>query len=211
MNADMRSWSRNLSVLALAALAAGLVPSESSALLVEDFESYADSAALEAAWFDGTATPVQLLESGTVHGGSQAMSFAYDHSIDAFNSVILDLGVAQDWSAYDTFSIWVYGNPLNSSESVGMALSDGTVVLGQSIAPAMTQIDAWTRLDFDLSGYSSLASVLWIGVGTGAEDGGAGTIILDDFSVVALPEPQTGLLMGSGLLALAVRRRRTRA
>jgi hypothetical protein len=85
--------------------------------------------------------------------------------------------VAQDWSAYDTFSLWVFGDPLNSSESVGMALSDGITVLGQSIAPAMTQIDAWTRLDFALSGYSSLASVLWIGVGTGAEGGGTGTIL----------------------------------
>jgi len=211
MNADMRSWSRNLTVLGLAALAAGLVPGEAFALLVEDFESYADSAALETAWFDGAATPMQLLESGTVHGGSQAMSFAYDHATDAFNSVILDLGVSQDWSAYDTFSIWVYGDPLNSSESVGMALSDGVVVLGQSIAPAMTQIDAWTRLDFDLSSYSSLASVLLIGVGTGAEDGGTGTIFLDDFSVLTVPEPHTGLLVAGGLLALAIRRRRARA
>jgi hypothetical protein len=208
MSAGMRTWRRNLTVLALAALAAGLLPGEGSALLVEDFESYADSPALAAAWFDGAATPVQLLESGTVHGGSQAMSFAYDHSTEAFNSVILDLGVAQDWSAYDTFSLWVFGDPLNSSESVGMALSDGILVLGQSIAPAMTQIDAWTRLDFDLSGYSSLASVLWIGVGTGAEDGGTGTILLDDFSVLAVPEPQTGLLVAVGLLALALRRRR---
>jgi hypothetical protein len=91
-----------------------------------------------------------------------------------------------------------------------MALSDGIAVLGQSIAPAMTQIDAWTRLDFDLTGYSSLSSVLLIGVGTGAEAGGTGTIFLDDFSVVTLPEPHTGLLVGSGLLALAVRRRCTR-
>jgi hypothetical protein len=207
----MRSWSRNLCVLALATLAAGLAPVRASALLVEDFESYADSAALQAAWFDGASTPVQLLETGTVHGGSQAMSFAYDHSTDAFNSVILDLGVAQDWSAYDTFSLWVFGDPANSSESVGMALSDGVVVLGQSIAPAMTQTDAWTRLDFDLSGYSSLASVLWIGVGTGAEDGGTGTLFLDDFSVLAVPEPQTGLLVAAGLLVLAIRRRRARA
>jgi hypothetical protein len=201
----MRGLSRLLAVLTLAA---GLVPAQAVALPVEDFEAYADSAALEAAWFDGAGTPVQLLEGGTVHTGSQAMSFAYDHSSDAFNSVILDLGLAQDWSAFDTVRLWIFGSPLNSSESVGISLSDGVVVLGQSVAPAMTQTGAWTRLDFDLSGYSSLSSVLWVAVGTGAEDGGTGTVLLDDFSVLALPEPGTGLLVGGGLLVLAVRRRR---
>jgi hypothetical protein len=200
----MRPWSR---ILAITALAAGLAPAEAPALLLEDFESYADSAALEVAWFDGAGSPVQSLETVTVHGGSQAIRFAYDHSVEAFNSVILDLGVAQDWSAYDTFRMWVYGDPSNSSESVGMALSDGVVVLGQSEAPAMTRIGAWTRLDFDLSGYTSLSSVVLIGMGTGAADAGTGTIIVDDLSVLTLPEPRTGVLVAGGMLVLGLWRR----
>lgn len=199
---------RLYSGLTIAALLLALWPSRAQALFLEGFEGYADTPELEAAWVDGTGSPVQTLETSIVLAGSQALRLDYDLPPFSYDSVVLDLGTSQDWSAFDTFTMWVHGDATNSVENVGMGLASATTTLGQSFAANQSIVDSWQQLSFDLSGYSSLTDVRFIAVGLNAVDGGTGTVYFDDLSIIATPEPGSALLLGLGLWILAARRRR---
>ena len=61
-------------------LVQGLGPNVPGVRTIDDFESYTNTAALEAAWVDNTGNPVQTLETVIVNQGGKAMRLDYDTS-----------------------------------------------------------------------------------------------------------------------------------
>jgi hypothetical protein len=216
-------------IISAFALMCGLMASSSLALNVEDFESYANTGALEASWVDTVNTmaldddppvltefPIQTVDTSTFHDGSQSMKLRYNLSADPYeNQIQFEFEANQNWLAYDTFSVWV------RSEDGETSLEKLTIQLknefGETLGGAErnTQIgDAWTEWTFDISGFSGLGAVRRISIDVSAVDEangfGAGTLYFDEMSVVsAIPEPGTMALMilgGVGML-IAVRRK----
>lgn len=200
-------------------VATAVATSKACALGVEDFESYANTAALSTAWFDTAGSPVQTLEigeTGFVHGGSKAMKLQYDCGPDPFlNQWTYSFGSNQNWSGFGQFNMWVRSVAgATSLEHLTFQLKDefGNPLGSSTIS---TQIgNTWTPWDVNLSGFTNLANVRQISFTVSAFDVvngyGAGTLYFDDMSVAAIPEPGTfGLMLLGGLgLVVAVRKSR---
>ena len=107
-------------------------------VVIDDFESYADSAALQAAW-PGTSIPggggasntaTSLIDVGTTDG--QALRVDYNNGADPFFSqTAIDFGTPQDFSIYDTITVhyqpYFDGPPFaNSLEDIEIKLESST-------------------------------------------------------------------------------------
>lgn len=194
-------------IRALATLCVVFVPVAAPALVIEDFEGYADTAALEAAWVDQVGSPVQTLETTILYEGSQALRLDYASGVGSLRHA---LSPDQDWTAYDFFQLWVYGDPTNSSEGISLGLAGSLGILGSVNAPSATQIDSWTLIEYDLSLFAPLSSVNTIYLGMWPEDSGSGSIVIDALGLRQVPEPGTGLLLALGMLGLGAWRRGSR-
>lgn len=203
----------------LAALLTAILTAAPSvrALGVEDFESYANSAALAAQWQDTAGAPVQEIDTAVVHGGSQSMKLQYNCSSDPYlNQLTYNFSSAQDWSGYSQLSIWVRSvEGSTSSENLAFQLKD---TFGGTLGTAIrnTQIgDTWTEWSIDLGGFTGLNSVGQMSFTVSAFDVvngyGSGTLYVDDLSVTApIPEPGSLsllLLGGLGLVLFAGKRK----
>jgi hypothetical protein len=200
----------------IVAASATLVQS-AHALNVEDFESYANTAALEAKWQDTVGSPVQTLDTTEFHGGANSMKLAYNCGPTPFeNQLTYSFASNQDWSAFNQLNIWIRSvDGATSLENLTFQLKDefgGT--LGGAVID--TQIgNAWTEWSIDLSGFSGLSGVRKMSFDVSAFDVvngyGAGTLYIDDISVVApIPEPGTMSLMLLGGLGMVVALKRSR-
>ncbi|ASR56276.1 glycosyl hydrolase [Cellulomonas sp. PSBB021] len=98
-------------------------------ILVDDFESYADEAAFDAAW--GNRAKTDLVSLSTDAGeGAQALAFTYDHADGAWQDVARWLG-GQDWSGRDALSLRVKGDGTGNQLAVQLGLGGGTYYLAQ--------------------------------------------------------------------------------
>jgi len=182
----------------------GLVWSFTTAdfILVEDFESYndidppdANSNRIFDKWIDGFGTTTNgalvgndlppYAEQSTVHGGAQAMIYAYDNNLK-ISEATLTLVYPKDWTAEGVakLSLWFRGALANSPERMFVALN-GTAVVYHDDASA-TQIAGWNEWVIDLQAFAGvdLTNVSTITIGFGTKNspaaGGAGTMYFDD-------------------------------
>ncbi len=104
-------------------------PEEPSAepILVDDFESYADEAAFDAAW--GNRGKTDLISLSTDAGqGTQALSFAYDNANGGWQDTARWLGGA-DWSGHDALALRVKGDGSANQLAIQIGVSGGRYYL----------------------------------------------------------------------------------
>lgn len=170
----------------------------SDPLVVEDFESYADDAALQATYVrnagGGAITPVLTTNPETA---TQAMSAAYDLAGPGYAGIVRTFAAPQDWWGYSGLEFWVQGTP--GDDVTVQFVTQGTY--WETVAPI--DGDGWQRVEIPFADFAPPAwagdaafdptSVTQIGFYLGGE--GAGTLLVDDVSTVVQavePEPGTG-------------------
>lgn len=172
------------------------LPSEP--LVVEDFESYTDDAALQAAYVrntgGGAVTPTLTTNPDT---GTNAMTAAYDLAGPGYAGVVRTFQTPQDWWGYTGLELWVQGTP--GDDVTVQFVTRGTY--WETVAPI--EGEGWQLIEIPFSAFAPPAwagdaafdptSVTQIGFYLGGE--GAGVLLVDDVvtTVAAVaPEPGTG-------------------
>ncbi len=177
-------------------------------LIVDDFESYNDlnenqegSKRIFLTWFDGYDNPntngstmgypdpvfadgEHFVETGTVHGGGQSAPIFYNNTVAGVSEVTANtdsLHIGHDWTinSPNALSIWIYGDPNNSTtEQMYVVINNAKVVYNGSLTDASWQ--EWT-IDITTLGLN-LNNIPTITIGfepTGAV-GGEGVVFVDD-------------------------------
>jgi hypothetical protein len=178
-------------------------------LVLENFESYADQAALSASW--AALSPAQQitvpasLSTDIAHTGSQSMRINYNLGPSPyFGQNAHDIGV-QTWASYDRLSFWYLGQSNNSTERIDFRyLNEFNVQVGSTfVIAAGTKANTWTRAIVPLTG--NLSNVKYIRVGLAPTNYGSGVVWIDDISLV--PEPTSLGMLCLGAIGLVLRRR----
>ena len=201
--------------LAAVALLAVASQAASGAIIVDDFESYADTAALQNAWkvFPSTPNMTNSLETNPadVQSGSRSMRLDYNEGQSPNYSIVRrTFAVDQDWSADSSWTAEYLGQGLsNSGEDLVFSLIDQDgVTIGSTTFTKATQVSSYTLAEMPLNGYtggSGLTHVHAVQIALQANDYGSGTIWID--SITAVPEPVSGVVAGGVLVFLLKRRR----
>ncbi len=202
-------------------------------LTVDDFESYTNESPNRVfqAWIDGTGfspddffpagndgngsgsligydpTAGNIMETGLVHGGKQAMPLYYDNgNTPRYSEAVRTFDIPQDWSKHGITTLVLYfrGDVNNVGAPLYVKINDTKVLYNDGAAS--TALPLWKQWNIDLAASgANLKSVktLTIGIGDGSA-GGTGTIFIDDILLYAAPpqvvtatDPGTG-----GLVAL---------
>ncbi|MEN6575274.1 MAG: LamG-like jellyroll fold domain-containing protein [Phycisphaerales bacterium] len=171
-----------------------------TALVVDDFESYADDetagTCIYQAWIDGyevaangstvgygTATNGTFSETAIVHNGRQSMPFFYNNSDGAtIAEATRTFGAPQDWTkhGYQTLSLAFYGDP-NNAGTLYLKINNTKVPYnGDAGDIKRTQWLPW-NIDLASTG-ASLKSVTKLVIGIEGA-GAAGTLYFDDIEL----------------------------
>lgn len=179
-----------------------------NALIVDDFESYTDSVGSEifSTWIDGFEDPAvngatvgnfipPFAEQKTVHGGLQAMPFAYDNTKAKTSEATRTWDAPQDWTVngYNVLKFFVYGAAGNGADSFYITLEDSADASKTCSVAVNLTTAAWTEYSIPMSSFTGLdlkaITRMTIGVGNpqGTPSKATGSIILDDIQIGAKP------------------------
>ena len=93
--------------------------------IVDDFESYADTAALKLTWLESAGNGNRVLWDGDpnmVHGGTQSMKVTYNSGFEVYRTIIEPDLAGLGMKALD---LWFYGDVTNSAQQMYVKLKDG--------------------------------------------------------------------------------------
>lgn len=177
---------KTLSISTLLILSIWMTSSAWSATFtVDDFESYPDTPALEAAWPDVVGNPVLTLDTTNFFDGTQSMRLDYGDLLTFLgNSVGKTYPTPQNWSTADSLLLWYLGDDFNSSENLGVRLRDSSsTLIGEvQLTGGPTQSSSWTPWNINLSSFTGgngLSDVMTIEIGIVPSDFGTGTVNFD--------------------------------
>jgi len=163
-------------------------------VVLEDFESYANDAALEAAWdddFGGAYTDL----STDAHGGAQAMSLAYENNLSPYYTAITKaLSPAADFAVEGAkaLELWYKGDLMNTSQPLYVEVSSvGKTDKAINSDPDALRNRNWTPWNIDMTTEFTtvaLGAVTSIAIGTGNGSSSSGqtiedSILIDDISL----------------------------
>ncbi len=171
-------------------------------LVIEDFESYVDSAELLTVWAERNPTVAALsLETLEAKAGYNSMVVDYNSRYTPYWSEAYNiLPAAQDWSEYKTLNVWVKGyiglppghTRNQSAENMYVVVykaKDGYPnpvdhsqldMLGKVVVYRATKIADWTVLRFNLGqNFEPLTAVRAFGIGIQPDSYGTGVVKLD--------------------------------
>lgn len=165
-----------------------------NAWTIEDFESYAHTAAIAAAWPHNLPDYDYVFqETGTVAEGAKAMALVLENQYEPyFTEATRSFAVPQDWTLGnpDHLSISYRGEHENVEQLIYVKVEDaaGKVALVDHPLPYAIQTDYWRTWDIDLTELAELdltgVAKLTIGVGsgttTGQPDAAEDTLYLDN-------------------------------
>jgi len=127
-------------------------------ITLEDFESYADEAALQAAWVETWGG--SLLETAEVHGGAQAMAFEVENYWGATTVTNSSLSMT-DLTVFGikAMALWVKGDSTNYAQDISVIISEGTNSGSVPCPAGVYQSDDWSQVNVDLTdpAFSSVA------------------------------------------------------
>jgi hypothetical protein len=190
-------------------------------LIVDDFESYNDldpsvegSRRIYLIWADGFDNPTlngstmgypapnfaegeHFVETDIVYQGSQSAPIIYDNTTANYSEVTVntnDLSIGTDWTigSPDTLSLWIYGDPNNSTtEQMYVKVNNVKVVYDGNLNTA-----EWQQWTIDLTSLGvNLNNVTTLSIGfepTGAT-GGTGMVFVDDIRLLFPTDEQSVL------------------
>jgi len=180
-------------------------------LVVDDFESYNDieagqegSKLIYSTWIDGFDDPTTngstigyfeafqpTMETNIVHSGSQSVPIFYNNATASISEVTVNtdsLPIGRDWttSSPEILSIWMYGDPNNSTtEQMYVKIDTAKVVFDGDL----TQ-EQWQEFSIDLASLGidlGNVTMLTIGFEKIGAIGGSGFVFVDD---IKLYKPQ---------------------
>jgi hypothetical protein len=138
-----------------------------------------------------------IVETGNVHGGTQALPLYYDNAGSPFRSEAeRTWATPQDWTVggVDTLSLWVRGQADNVADTFYIAVEDSAGVTAVIVNPdtALVTGTAWTEWQIPLSDLTSAGvdvtavrnMVLGVGNRTAPAASGAGTVYVDDIFII---------------------------
>lgn len=184
---------RTVSIAAALGLVALLSTADAAVLTVDNFESYADAAALAAAWPDVASAPVQTLETAAPIEAAQSMRIAYNVSDSPFaDAVEFTFNADQDYSLLTTLAIKFQVEAGSSVEAIVLELRDNAdVVLGSASAPGGTGVSS-LRWEINLvNGFVSPGQTLTqvrkvrLAIVDAGDQTGSGTVIFDELSLAS--------------------------
>ncbi len=174
-------------------------------IVVDDFESYNDTAAgtpgsnlVYATWTDGyddqsingstIGYPMgNSLENSIVHEGKNSVPLLYDNSTATLSEVTVDtakLDIGRNWTigSARALSLWFYGDPNNATTEQMYVKLNGVKIIYNG-DPSDIADPQWIQWDIDLASFGiNLNNVTELTIGlertTGA--GGSGTVLIDD-------------------------------
>jgi hypothetical protein len=155
--------------------------------IVDDFESYEDSADLRNTWVENKAGVVYLEET-IAHDGN-SMKIVYDGTSPYYYEAVRTYATAQDWSVYDTkvLDVWFRGKLTNDAEQMYVTVSDGTNSATVVNNDPNTQSETWQVWRIELQDFTdvNLAGVeqISIGIGNGSSPAGSGEVYFDDVAL----------------------------
>ena len=192
---------------------AGPVWSFTTAMVVDDFDSYTDDegSRIYENWVDGLTDGTNgsmvgymeapFAEQVIVHGGSQSMPLDFNNvNAPFYSQAERDFGTAQDWTAggADTLLLYVRGRLANKPEPLYIIIEDSAKKSATIIHPDPAAIASRTWIqwkipfsDITASGVNmSRVKKMYIGVGdkANAKAAGKGLIFVDDI-IVTRPAP----------------------
>lgn len=202
--------SRILSIATAAILSCGMAASSvEAAINVDNFESYASEAALDAAWFPVTAAHAAIvpatLDTVVSHSGAQSLRIDYNCGTGQFFGQLRHDFASQNWSTLKEVEFWYMGQATNSQETLGLRFysSFGTEIGRVEFPIAQTKVTGWTRGVLDLTNFThgpafgQQNDVTQVRIAVTPSEFGTGVLWFDDIRVV--PEPAS---MGLGLLGV---------
>ncbi len=170
---------------------------------VDDFESYANTAAMQAAWIvrEGCEPALSYsLNTSISHGGTKSVQYNYECDTAPYYSEILKvLSTPQDWSDYNALNFWLKGEvgATNSSEElvislyslVGSTYNDPNdlVLIGRTAMRGVLQNIEWQEFQANIEvGYGDRSAVQVIGIGFMPIYYGDGVVWIDDLELTTV-------------------------
>jgi len=152
-----------------------------NAISVEDFESYADSSQIAAAWpHNITGYDYVLLETGTINQGAKGMALGLQNQYEPFfTEATRTFAAAQDWvvGGPDRLSISFRGKRDNVEQRVYVRIEDaaGNQATVDNPFNFAIQTEYWRTWDIALTEFAGVdlktVTKLTIGAGTGTDSG----------------------------------------
>ncbi|GEM_PF-1529231 len=146
---------------------------------IDNFESYASDAEVQAVWVPATAnasTHLHLIG----YDSAQSMRIAYHNGLDPWWTNVVITFDPQDWSDFSRLTLRYMGEDGNSGEDLVVQIKnvDGEYLDGPYVATA-TKTYEWYEYSIDLSGWGFLDTVNRIEIHLPASDYGAGNLYID--------------------------------
>ncbi len=128
-----------------------------SCVVIDDFESYANNAAIQAAWpHNIPGWNYIFVETGTVNSGGKAMRYDYQNQADPFYTIATKtLAAAQDWSGYASLSMVFRGDEDNFEQALFVELEDSLGQKAKVQNPHLhaPQTESWVQWDVALQDF----------------------------------------------------------
>lgn len=202
-----RKWARGVVALAVVALAAAASPASATVIFSDDFDANILGLNSTPTGWSAVGGTVDIVGTGlftSLCAGGPSPAGCIDLDGSTGNAADLQTSVVVPTAGSYLLSFWLQPNDRGAG-------SDELLVSFGGYSELFTLTSAGSNLD-DWSLYQRVVNIGSAGPQTLSFDHAGGDnigILLDNVQVeTAVPEPATLLLLGSGITALAVRRRR---
>lgn len=183
--------------LTLAFLGFLFVPLSAEAAVkdVEEFDGYADDAALRAVWAVSHTKDTVFVKTPGYQTSTQSMKLSYHNGADPWwTAVTMTYGTVQDWSDFRKLACRFMGmypddDPMgNSGEKFFVRIYDewGGWIDGPKISNATKTYD-WVYYSMDISGWANRSNVQAVAIVLEPEDYGSGVFYVDRIHIDTLP------------------------
>lgn len=202
----VRMLAMPLAITVISGLA--LSSSQAQMTVIQDFESFADTAALNAVISSPTANATITLGTTSGVGGSQALIFQGNNGASPYYTQATLNMTPFSLSGLSEVTLAVQGiGNAGSRENFSVRLLNAgtTIVQGPQVN---TQTFSTTGFDTYAISFSGLTDTIdALRFTFGAIDYGNTSVTLDNISTVAVPEPTSFALAGLGIAMLLLRKR----